>query len=131
MMNKDPYNKVILTDCDGVLLNWGYAFSVYMESQQGFEKRQEGWGSYSVADNYYISKEHAKFHIKMFNKSAAIGFLPALRDAAYYVPKIHKELGYVFHCITSLYLTIGLHKDSENKIYKRYLVRLVLKRLFV
>ena len=76
MINKDPYNKVILTDCDGVLLNWGYAFSVYMESQQGFEKRQEGWGSYSVADNYYISKEHAKFHIKMFNKSAAIGFFP-------------------------------------------------------
>ena len=48
-MNKDPYNKVILTDCDGVLLNWGYAFSIYMQ-QQGCEKRQEGWGSYSVAD---------------------------------------------------------------------------------
>ena len=53
MMNKDPYNKVILTDCDGVLLNWGYAFGIYMQ-QQGCEKRQEGWGSYSVADNFYI-----------------------------------------------------------------------------
>ena len=40
MLNKDPYNKVILTDCDGVLLNWGYAFSIYMQ-QQGEEKREE------------------------------------------------------------------------------------------
>ena len=94
MMNKDPYNKVILTDCDGVLLNWGYAFSIYMQ-QQGCEKRQEGWGSYNVADNFYISKEQAKYHIRMFNQSAAIGFLPALRDAAHYVPKIHKELSLI------------------------------------
>ena len=103
MLNKDPYNKVILTDCDGVLLNWGYAFSIYMQ-QQGEEKREEGWGSYNVADNFYISKQEAKHHIRTFNQSAAIGFLPALRDAAHWVPKIHKELGYVFHCITSCLL---------------------------
>ena len=119
MMNKDPYNKVILTDCDGVLLNWGYAFSIYMQ-QQGCEKRHEGWGSYNVADNFYISKEQAKYHIRMFNQSAAIGFLPALRDAAHWVPKIHKELGYVFHCITSLskdYSAQQLRKQNLEKIF--------------
>ena len=115
MMNKDPYNKVILTDCDGVLLNWGYAFGIYMQ-QQGCEKRQEGWGSYSVADNFYISKEQAKYHIRMFNQSAAIGFLPALRDAAHYVPKIHKELGYVFHCITSLSKDYSAQRLREQNL---------------
>ena len=99
--------------------------------QQGCEKRQEGWGSYNVADNFYISKEQAKYHIRMFNQSAAIGFLPALRDAAHYVPKIHKELGYVFLLYYYLYQKTIPHKDSENKIYKRYLEILVLKRLFV
>ena len=28
-LNKE-YHKVILTDADGVLLNWGYAFDVWM-----------------------------------------------------------------------------------------------------
>ena len=65
MMNKDPYNKVILTDCDGVLLNWGYAFGIYMQ-EQGCERRQEGWGTYNVADNFYISKQEAKEAIDMY-----------------------------------------------------------------
>lgn len=117
MMNKDPYNKVILTDCDGVILNWGYAFSIWME-QQGYEKRAEGWGSYSVADNFYISKVEAKKLIRMFNQSAAIGFLPALRDAAHYIPKIHKELGYVFHCITSLSNDYSAQKLREQNLTK-------------
>jgi hypothetical protein len=38
----------------------------------------------------------------VFNESAAIGFLPALRDAAHYIKRLHEEHGYVFHCITSL-----------------------------
>ena len=40
--------------------------------------------------------------IRLFNESAAIGFLPALRDAAYYVKRLHEEHGFKFHCITSL-----------------------------
>ena len=31
-----------------------------------------------------------------------MGFLPPLRDAMYYVKRLHEEHGYVFHCITSL-----------------------------
>ena len=68
----------------------------------------------------YISKQEAKHHIRTFNQSAAIGFLPALRDAAHWVPKIHKELGYVFHCITSLskdYSAQQLRKQNLEKIF--------------
>ena len=38
----------------------------------------------------------------MFNKSAAVGFLPPQRDAMYYVDLLHRKHGYTFHMITSL-----------------------------
>lgn len=93
--------KVILTDADGVLLNWGYAFEVWM-TQMGYEKRETYGATYDVCENYYVTKQEAKKLVKMFNQSAAIGFLPPLRDAIHYVKKLHEEHGFVFHCITSL-----------------------------
>lgn len=53
-------------------------------------------------ERYGIPKEQVRKLIRLFNESAAIGFLPALRDAMYYVKRLHEEHGYRFHCITSL-----------------------------
>lgn len=101
-MNKyKTEKKVILTDADGVLLNWGYAFDVWMK-QMGYEARETLGATYDVCENYYVTKEEAKKLVKMFNQSAAIGFLPPLRDAIQYVRKLHEECGFVFHVITSL-----------------------------
>lgn len=91
--------KVILTDCDGVLLDWEYSFKVWMVHR-----------GYTIVDpsNYKISKMFGiddalgKSLIRQFNESAAIGFLPGLRDAIYYVKKLHEKYGIVFHCLTSL-----------------------------
>jgi hypothetical protein len=94
-------DDVILVDADGVLLNWEYAFAIWM-SQHGFEKVPGGDLNYSIGERYNISDEQGRKLIKIFNESAAIGFLPPLRDAMYYVKRLHEEHGYVFHCITSL-----------------------------
>lgn len=94
-------NQLILVDCDGVLLNWEYAFAIWMESH-GFESVPGGELNYDIGERYNISHEQGRKLIKMFNESAAIGFLPPLRDAMYYVKRLHEEHGYVFHCITSL-----------------------------
>lgn len=94
-------NKVILTDCDGVLTDWEYAFDIWMQ-QHGFNKVQGGNLKYNIGKQYGIDYEQGKKLIKIFNESAAIGFLPALRDSMYYVKRLHEECGYVFHCITSL-----------------------------
>ena len=94
-------NKVILTDCDGVLTDWEYAFDIWMQ-QHGFNKAQGGNLKYNIGKRYGIDYEQGKKLIKIFNESAAIGFLPALRDSMYYVKRLHEEHGYVFHCITSL-----------------------------
>lgn len=94
-------NKIILTDADGVLLDWEYAFDVYLRTH-GFNKVEGGQFKYDIGKRYGIDRDQGKKLIKLFNESAHIGFLPPLRDAMYYVKRLHEEHGYVFHCITSL-----------------------------
>ena len=94
-------NKIILTDVDGVLLDWEYSFDVYLRTH-GFNKVEGGQFKYDISKRYGIDKEQGKKLIKIFNESAHVGFLPPLRDAMYYVKRLHEEHGYVFHAITSL-----------------------------
>ena len=94
-------DKVILTDCDGVLLDWSYAFSQWM-SRHGYEARPGFESNYAMAKRYDLAIPEAKRLIRMFNESATIRKLPPLRDAIKYVKKLHEEHGYIFHAITSL-----------------------------
>jgi hypothetical protein len=75
---------------------------------------------YSMGTRYNIDNAQAKKLIKIFNESAAIGFLPALRDAVYYVKRLHEEHGYVFHCITSLSLDPAAGKLREMNLKKLF-----------
>ena len=86
-MRKDT-KKVILTDCDGVLLNWEYAFTVWMD-RHGYKLNVDS-EVYDVGDRYGISKQEKKKLVKYFNESSAIGYLPPLRDAMYYVDLLHR-----------------------------------------
>ena len=92
-------DKVILVDCDGVLLDWVYAFNQWM-SRHGYTLQQED--VYCIGQRYGIEKPEAKKLVRMFNESAVIRKLPPLRDAIKYVKKLHEEHGYIFHAITSL-----------------------------
>ena len=96
--------KVILADCDGVLLDWEWAFSVWMRDR-GYTLAENRKQSYYLHHHYNeLEEKDAKKVVKLFNESAAIGFLPALRDATYYVKRLHEEHGYKFIIITSLSL---------------------------
>lgn len=112
-------DSVILVDCDGVLCNWEYAFSVWMDTH-GFKTVPGGEIDYSIARRYGIDKDQARKLIKIFNESAAIGFLPPLRDAMYYVKRLHEEHGYVFHCITSLSTDVSAGKLREMNLKKLF-----------
>ena len=112
-------NKLILADCDGVLLDWEYAFSIWME-EHGFVKRDGHQFEYDIGNRYGIDWEQGKKLIKMFNESAAIGFLPPLRDAMYYVKRLHEEHGYVFHCITSLSTDVNAGRLREMNLAKLF-----------
>ena len=96
-------SKIILTDCDGVVLDWEEGFSIWME-HHGHNKVEGSQYMYSIGDRYGISKEQGSKLVKQMNESAAIGFLPPLRDAQYFVKKLHEQHQYKFICITSLSL---------------------------
>ena len=98
---RNKKNKLILTDADGCLLDWEWAFNVWMQ-EHGFEEVAGSKLNYDMSIRYGIPREQVVKLIRIFNESAAIGFLPAQRDAMYYVKRLHEEHGYVFHAITSL-----------------------------
>lgn len=111
-------NKLILTDCDGVLLDWEWAFSVWMQ-ERGYTLAEGAKHTYYLHEHYLeLEKADAKKVVKQFNESAAIGFLPALRDAAYYVKRLHEEHGYQFRVITSLSLDKNAGKLREMNLRK-------------
>lgn len=118
-------DKVILTDVDGVLLNWEYAFNVWMKTQ-GYDR--PSMTDYDMSLRYQINKPEMKKLVRLFNQSAVIGFLPPLRDAIHYVRKLHEKHGYVFHVITSLSLdrsaqqlrTMNLQKLFGETVFDRF-----------
>lgn len=92
-------HKVILTDVDGVLFDWEYAYDQWMK-RHGYSVVETG--DYNMDVKYGLDKAEAKRLIRMFNESAWIRKLPPLRDAIHFVKKLHAEHGYVFHVISSL-----------------------------
>jgi FMN phosphatase YigB (HAD superfamily) len=122
--NRKLKDKIILVDADGVLLDWEWAFNVWM-LEHGFEKQEGHQFVYGMDLRYGISKEQGKKLIKTFNESAHIGFLPALRDAMFYVKRLHEEHGYSFHCITSL-----SNDRNAQKLRKMNLQKLFGKTAF-
>ena len=138
--------KIIVCDVDGVLLNWEDAFQVWME-HQGFKKVKGHQFIYNAAEQFGLSKTEGKKWVRLFNQSAAIGFLPPLRDAQEVLSLLHNNYGYRFVVCTSLskdkaaqelrtrnlkkifgdifddfvYLDTGADKDEElYKLAKRY-----------
>lgn len=111
--------RLILTDADGVTFNWDYAFGVWMEAH-GYQPVHQGNRHYSLADRFDLEQEKVGELIKQFNESAAIGFLPALRDSVYYIKKLHEEFGYRFHCITSMSKDPNAAKLREMNIKKLF-----------
>ena len=108
MLNKE--DKIILTDCDGVLLDWETAFHKWMESHG---HSIVAYGMYDICEQYGMDKASGRALIKIFNESAWIGYLKAFRDARSGVAKLY-EHGYRFHCITSLSL------DKKSIRLRRY-----------
>lgn len=94
-------NKVILTDCDGVLLDWEKSFHAWM-SERGHELNDQFAHMYNMSERFGVSKEESERNVRDFNESAAIGYLDAFRDSRWFVRLLHRRHGYDFICITSM-----------------------------
>ena len=111
--------KIVVTDCDGVLLNWEYAFCVWM-SQRGYNEIEGGNMEYNIGKRFGMKVSDAIKQVEIFNQSAAMAFLPALRDARYWVKRLHEEHGYDFHCITSMSLDPNAKKLRQMNLDKLF-----------
>lgn len=109
--------KIILTDCDGAILDWEFGFHTWMEMHGHLLKARD---EYDIAKLYGIEKPVAKTLVRTFNESAAIGFLPPLRDAQYYIKMLHERHQYRFVAITSLSLDPFAQKLRERNLAKLF-----------
>lgn len=96
-MNYEKERK-ILTDIDGVVLDWESSFTAWME-KEGYTVKEEN--EYKQSVRFGITQTKADELVKTFNESAWVGFIKPLRDA---VPVIDDMLceHYHFEAITSL-----------------------------
>lgn len=114
--------KLILVDCDGVLLDWQYSFYNWM-AKRGHTPVVDA--EYDMGKVFNMPYEQAKQYCEYFNCSAAIGWLTPFRDSVKYVRKLHEDHGFVFHCITSLSTD-----KYAGKLRKKNLEALFGKKVF-
>jgi FMN phosphatase YigB (HAD superfamily) len=92
-------DKVILTDVDGVLLDWEYHF--YKWVKEKYNLSQLVTGTYSIADALAVDPHRSSMMVAEFNSSKEMKSISPLRDAVKYIRKFHEEHGFIFHVITS------------------------------
>ena len=113
-------DRTILTDCDGVLLDWEWAFAIWMQ-ERGYVQRPNAKDYYKIHEQFDdLTWTEAKKFTRLFNESAAIGFLPPLRDSVYWVKRLNEEFGYRFVCITSLSTDKNAQKLRRMNLEKYY-----------
>jgi len=93
--------KVILVDCDGVLMDWYYAFDQFMTTEKG-HKRVSEVPDMTLHSTYDCTVEALYGYIQQFNWSTSVGKLPPYKNAIYYIDLLHRKHGYIFHMITSM-----------------------------
>lgn len=92
--------KLILSDCDGVMIDWEGAFREWMTSQ-GHRLRYSD--SYKLHHHFHDMPEHEiDRYVNDFCASEAIADLMPYPDAQEYIEKLYKTHGYRIRVITSI-----------------------------
>ena len=94
----DEKERKILTDVDGVLLDWESAFTAWM-GERGYTPVNPEVYKQSV--RYNIEQEFADSLVQTFNESAWMGYLKPLRDSVNVLDQFSASHWH-FECITSL-----------------------------
>lgn len=92
--------KKIIVDCDGVLLDWCYAFDVWMR-EHGYRLKPQFSGCFEQYKRYGVSLQESFSLVNTFNQTGALGYLPAFKDSVEYVTRLARE-GWRFEVITMI-----------------------------
>lgn len=99
-------DKIILTDCDGVLLDWEASFERWI-ALKGYVFNPLYNDQYSINDRYGIPHGKGSELVDEFNHSKDFEYLKPWRDSVRYVKQLASE-GWKFVVIT----TAGVHPDT-------------------
>ena len=103
-------NRIILTDVDGVLLEWEHHFTKWMLQKTLFDERGARYhphrllpdkeNTYEMAERFGVTKTEIRKHIREFNRSAWMGTQRPMLESQTWVKLLAAE-GWTFIPITS------------------------------
>ena len=111
-------DKTILTDCDGVLLDWESSFQVWV-SRQGYCYQDRYANHPDLAQRLGVDYAEADKLIQRFNSSADFEKLEAWRDSVTVVRRLKRQ-GWKFVVITTAGLhpwTHALRKNNLDRVF--------------
>ena len=109
--------KIILTDVDGVLLDWAQVFDTFLE--QHYKIKVKDSTQYTAHLRWEGTREQMKTVAWHFNMSAWMRYLNPLRDSVPVVKKLGEE-GWRFIAITSMHVDAYAHKLREDNLKELY-----------
>ena len=109
--------KIILTDVDGVLLDWAQGFDTFLE--QHYKIKVKDSTQYTAHLRWEGTREQMKTVAWHFNMSAWMRYLNPLRDSVPVVKKLGEE-GWRFIAITSMHVDAYAHKLREDNLKELY-----------
>lgn len=115
--------KLILIDCDGVVLNWDDTFEWWVRKKYGIVKDNVTEYSGGVYGRYQLTFSNTTHNwmdlVAEFNSSDECANLPPLRDSISRIRYLHEEHGFVFQAITSFSLHPYLQRRRVENL-RRY-----------
>jgi len=111
-------DKILLTDCDGVLLDWESKFEVFAV-RLGYRFKDNYANTYSIGDQLGISHQESHDLIAKFNASSDFESIPAWKDSVDGIAKFKAD-GWKIVIITTAGLhpwTYGLRQSNLNKVF--------------
>jgi len=93
--------RLILTDSDGVLVDWINGFLQYMRDQ-GFEEQPGTEHEYLVAKRFNLPPEAGFQYAKAFNQSHALSQLSPIKNSVEVIKKLNEKHGFRFIVVTSV-----------------------------
>lgn len=117
---KTDRRQTILIDCDGVLLDWVSKFDLWMAAR-GYQQRPDAHDYYQVHERFEdLDYAASKKFTRIFNESAAIGFLEAMPQAEYWLRRLNWKMGFRFHVITSQSLDVDAQRLRRDNLERAF-----------
>lgn len=111
-------DKIVLTDCDGVLLDWESKFKIWVQ-RQGYQYKPDSHVFYDIGQQLGITKQAGSDLIERFNCGSDFEHLEPWRDSVEVVRRLHGQ-GWKFIVITTAGLhpwTWGLRRSNLDRVF--------------